>query len=122
MQRRLQAFLDQHQVDGVIAGHIPAPLDAMVAAMRMAHGAVHRLVRQNELRLRQRKIVDKLGIEVEGLRIGAGGGAPFTAHLQRQMHHQRTEKRTLHDETGARRGELGEDGLKCGVVCRSAMH
>ena len=103
----------------MVAGHVPAPLHAMVAAVGVAHRAVHRLVRQHELRLREIQVFDERGIEIEGLRVGAGGGAPVAAGFQRQMHHQRAEEGALHDETGARSRELGEDRLQ-GVGLLSA--
>jgi hypothetical protein len=116
VQRRLQALLDQDQVHRVVAGHVPAPLHAVIAAVGVAHRAMHRLVRQHELRLRETEVLDELRVEVERLRVGAGGGAPVAADLQRQMHHQRAEERPLHDEAGARCSQLGEDRLERGAL------
>jgi len=59
--RRLEPFLDEQQVHGVVGRDIPAPARAMIAAREVTERAVHGLVREHEL--------SEFEIEHEGLRL-----------------------------------------------------
>jgi hypothetical protein len=118
VRRRLQAVVDEQRVDGEVAGQVPLVLDAVLAAGEVRERAVQRLVREHELRLRQRQGGDVLGIEVEGARVRRGGRAPvLLCRHHRQPQRERAEERLVEDEPGPCGGELRLE--LCGVVGHS---
>ena len=108
--RRLETIGDEQGIDGMIAGHVPAMLDAVLAAREVRQGAMQRLVGQHELGFFQRQRGDVGRVIVKLARIGRRSGTPFLARRHhRQAQGQRAEKRLVQDQPGAGRGEFGFD-------------
>ena len=99
----------------MVARDIPALELAMLTPGKMRQRAVHRIVRQHELRLRQRQMLDEGRIVVKVSCVGAGSAqAAILYGLEFQMHHQGAEKRFFQDQARARGGKLGLDLRRIG--------
>jgi hypothetical protein len=78
----------------VVASDIPASYFTMVTPCKMRQCAMHRIVREHELRLCQRQMLNKLRVVVEKSRVGAGGphATLACAGFEFEVHHQRAQK------------------------------
>ena len=77
----------------MVTGDVPALKLSMLASGKMRQRAVHRIMRQHELRLHQSEMLDEGRVVVKVARVGAGRAQAAILHsLEFQMHHQGTEK------------------------------
>ena len=83
--RWYQTLLNQQRIDGIVAGHVPAELVALLPAGEMRQGTVQGLVRQHELGLIEIQGVDVTAVEIKVPGVGGRGPAPLGVGLHHRQ-------------------------------------
>jgi hypothetical protein len=93
--------INEHRVDGVVAGHVPEPRIAAAAAGVVLQRWVHDLMGQSSGNLGCAQSFHELRIEVQGNAISRHGG-DRTARLRAQSEQQRSEEGVIQQQRGPR--------------------
>ena len=96
-----ESCVDEHRVDRIVAGHVPASWIAAAATCVMLQRRVHDFMGQSSRNLGCAQGLHELRIEAQGNAIGRHGG-DRAASLRAQAEQQRSEEGVIQQQRGPR--------------------